>query len=86
MQNSEVGLACNTKKAGIEAVLSHLGDNVGVTYGFGDSENDLTLFSEVDVSVAMGNAIPEVKRLADYVTDSVSEDGVASGLEHLQLV
>ena len=86
MQNSEVGLACNTKKAGIEAVLSHLGDNVGVTYGFGDSENDLTLFSEVDVSVAMGNAIPEVRRLADYVTDSVSEDGVASGLEHLQLV
>ena len=40
----------------------------------------------MDVSVAMGNAIPEVKRLADYVTDSVSEDGVASGLEHLRLV
>lgn len=85
MGNSEVGLACNTKKAGIEAVTERLGDAVGTTYGFGDSENDLTLFSEVDVSIAMGNAIPKVKAVADYVTDSVSCDGVATGLEHFHL-
>lgn len=83
--NSEIGLACNTKKAGIECVLARLGDDAGTTYGFGDSENDLTLFGEVDVSVAMGNAIPAVKQQADYVTDGVLEDGVATGLEHLAL-
>lgn len=86
MQNSEVGLACNTKKVGIEAVLGRLGPAAGTTYGFGDSENDLTLFSEVDVSVAMGNAIPSVKERASYVTDSVLDDGVATGLERLSLV
>lgn len=85
MNNSEVGLACNTKQVGIRTVLDRLGDEAGKTYGFGDSENDLTLFSEVDFSVAMGNAIPAVKKCADYVTDSVLEDGVATGLQHLAL-
>lgn len=85
MDNSEVGLACNTKRAGIEAVLRRLGPAAGTTYGFGDSENDLTLFNEVDVSVAMGNAIPAVKERATYVTDSVLQDGVATGLEHFGL-
>lgn len=86
MGNSEVGLAGNTKQAGIECALAALGERAGTTYGFGDSENDLTLFGEVDVAVAMGNAIPEVKHRAAYVTDSVSEDGVATGLEHFGLI
>lgn len=43
-----------------EAILDYLGD-AGTTYGFGDSENDLSLFEQVDVPVAMGNASPEVR-------------------------
>lgn len=86
MGNSEVGLAGNTKRVGIACALAALGERAGTTYGFGDSENDLALFGEVDVAVAMGNAIPEVKRRATYVTDSVSADGVATGLEHFGLI
>ena len=29
------------------------------------------------LGVAMGNAIPEVKRVADYITDTNENDGVA---------
>lgn len=84
--NSELGLASNTKKAGIRAVLSALGPDAGTTYGFGDAENDLPLFAEVDVRVAMGNAVDALKARADYMTGSVHEDGVVSGLAHFGLI
>lgn len=83
---SEVTTAENTKRAGVLSVLDHLGDRVGTTYGFGDSENDMTLLSQVDVGVAMGNGTPELKALASVVVAPVEEDGVASGLAGLGLL
>ena len=56
------------------------------TYAFGDSENDLAMFEAADVSVAMGQAVPHVRKAADYVTDSCAEDGVATALEALGLI
>ena len=55
-------------------------------YGFGDSENDGSMLSAVDVAVAMGNALPAVRASADYVTDPVWDDGVATALEAFGLV
>ena len=40
----------------------------------------------VDVPVAMGNALPQVKAMAAYVTDRVEQDGVATGLAHFGLI
>ena len=34
-------------------------------------------------AVAMGNAVPEVKQLADYVTSATDQDGIARALIHL---
>ena len=84
--NSEVGMAQNTKQVGVQTVLGYLGDEVGTTYGFGDSENDLALFQAVDVPVAMGNASEEAKRRAKFVCGSVGEDGVAQGMRMLGLI
>lgn len=56
------------------------------TYGFGDSENDLPMLAAVDVSVAMGNALPHVKERADYVTDHAKENGIPHALERLGLI
>lgn len=56
------------------------------TYAFGDSENDLAMFEAADVSVAMGQAVPHVRKAADYVTDSCAEGGVATALEALGLI
>ncbi len=48
---------------------------------FGDDHNDIGLFKTFGYSVAMGNAIPELKELADEITESNDQDGVALILE-----
>ena len=47
----------------------------------GDSTNDLPLFEVGAYRVAMGNAIPELKSLADYIAPSIEEDGAAHVVE-----
>lgn len=43
----------------------------------GDSENDLSMIEYGGLGVAMGNAGEEIKRRADYITDTNNNDGVA---------
>lgn len=52
---------------------------------FGDAQNDLQMFKLAGYAVAMGNAVEEVKKIADYVTTTNNEDGIASALEKLNL-
>jgi Cof subfamily protein (haloacid dehalogenase superfamily) len=47
---------------------------------FGDYNNDLPMFREAGLSVAMGNACQEAKDLADVVTSSNDDDGVAEAI------
>lgn len=51
----------------------------------GDSDNDAAMLQAVGLGVAMGNASPEIKALAHYVTASNEEDGVARALEKFVL-
>nr|WP_230973716.1 Cof-type HAD-IIB family hydrolase [Anaerostipes faecalis] len=51
------------------------------TMAIGDSFNDLDMLNAVGFSVAMGNAEPEVKEIADFITKSNDEDGVAYAIE-----
>ena len=53
---------------------------------FGDSENDLEMLRFAGIGVALGNAEPEVKAAADYVTDDIDCDGVAKALYHYNLI
>ncbi len=47
----------------------------------GDMPNDITMFKKSGVSIAMGNASPEVQRAATYVTASNQEEGFAMAIE-----
>lgn len=47
---------------------------------FGDGQNDATMVSYAGIGVAMGNAADELKAVADEVTDSNEEDGIAHSL------
>jgi HAD superfamily hydrolase (TIGR01484 family) len=49
--------------------------------GVGDSGNDFQLLMASGLKVAMGNALPELKDIADYIAPSVTEDGVADVIE-----
>ena len=46
----------------------------------GDGGNDVAMFERSGLSIAMGNASPEVRCAADFVTDSNSEEGFANAI------
>ena len=48
---------------------------------FGDNGNDIDMFHTAGMSVAVGNALPEVQAEADFVCGTNDEDGVARFLE-----
>ena len=70
----------NSKATGIDAVIQHLGIRLEETMAFGDGGNDIEMLQHVALGVAMGNANEYVKSQADYVTDSVDQDGVAKAI------
>jgi hydroxymethylpyrimidine pyrophosphatase-like HAD family hydrolase len=49
--------------------------------GVGDAGNDIHMLEYAGLSVAMGNAFDDIKAIADYVTHSNEEDGVAHVIE-----
>ena len=48
---------------------------------FGDDMNDKEMLVSMGSGVAMGNAIEEVKVIADYICDTNDNDGVAKWLD-----
>ena len=48
---------------------------------FGDDHNDVGLFKKAGYAIAMGNAIRELKEIADEITADNDENGVAISLE-----
>ena len=51
----------------------------------GDMPNDVLMFAHSGVSIAMGNADPQVKRAARHVTDTNDNDGFAKAVERFVL-
>ena len=56
------------KSVGIKAIVDHFGGNYKDVVVFGDEKNDLSMFIDEWTSIAMGNAIDELKAKATYVT------------------
>ena len=55
------------------------------TIVFGDEMNDMSMFEVAGTGVAMGNAVESIKNVADYVTKTNNEDGIAYYLENFVL-
>ena len=86
-QNRELSPRGIDKGVGVARALAYLGrEGNARTFGFGDSGNDLGMLAAVETAVAMGNAMPEVKALADYVTDDVAHDGTVTAMQHFGLI
>jgi Cof subfamily protein (haloacid dehalogenase superfamily) len=52
----------------------------------GDMPNDVLMFRNSGLSIAMGNASPEVRAQADLVTDSYDDEGFAKAIERFVLL
>lgn len=70
-----------SKASGVELLLQHFGISPSQAMVFGDDYNDMELFAMPAYKVAMFNAAKELKVLADHITDSNDNDGVAKVLE-----
>lgn len=76
----------NTKQKGIDEIINHFGIRLEETMAFGDGGNDISMLRHAAISVAMGNAKDDVKQHADYITDSVDENGIANALRHFSII
>jgi HAD superfamily hydrolase (TIGR01484 family) len=66
-----------TKQHAIEKVAEILHLHKDMIIGVGDGLNDLPLFKACGFRVAMGDAVPGLKAIADYIAPSCIDDGVA---------
>jgi Cof subfamily protein (haloacid dehalogenase superfamily) len=78
VMSSQVG-----KEIAIAAIARNLGITIKDIMCFGDDYNDLELFRAAGHSVAMGNAVDDLKEIASEVTLTNDEDGVAVVLERI---
>lgn len=74
------------KKAGLDIFAKQTQMQLADFMVFGDHLNDSQMIQAAGVGVAMGNARPEVKKVADYVTGSHQRNGIRDALIHFQLV
>jgi Cof subfamily protein (haloacid dehalogenase superfamily) len=74
------------KGKGLEAIADFEHINISETMAFGDGGNDIAIIKKAGIGVAMGNANPELKEVADYITSSVDEDGVKNALLHYGVI
>jgi glycosyltransferase AcbS len=72
-----------TKGAGVERAARLLGFTGTDTVAFGDMPNDIPLLAWAAHGVAVGNAHPALRAVADEVAPRNDEDGVAAVLERL---
>lgn len=50
------------------------------TIAIGDGENDIPMLKAAKLSIAMENAMENVKKIADYITDTNENDGVKKAI------
>ncbi|WP_415951227.1 HAD family hydrolase [Streptomyces sp. KLOTTS4A1] len=72
-----------TKATGLVLAAERMGIAPEATIAFGDMPNDIPMFRWAGHGVAMANAHAELKAVADEVTTSNEEDGVAAVLERI---
>ena len=65
-----------SKGVAINKLLEFTNTKKDETICFGDGVNDLEMFNSCGIKVAMENAIDELKKESDYITDSNEQNGI----------
>jgi len=69
------------KSNAVAALAEYWGIEISQVVAFGDDVNDLDMLKHCGIGVAMGNAVDEIKAVADYVCDTNEDDGIAKWIE-----
>ena len=83
---SDIILSSAGKVKGIEAIMEHFNIRRDETMAFGDEDNDLDMIEYVETGIVMGNGSDNMKKIADYITDSVDDDGILNAVKHFGLI
>lgn len=82
-------LMINSKKAtklnSLKVIANHFNVSKDNIISFGDDYSDMEIFKNSGVSVAMGNAIQELKDIATYVTDDNDNNGIAKYISSINI-
>lgn len=73
------------KGTALEALCKSIGLPVEKTIAVGDEENDQHMIKLAGLGVAMGNARDTIKEIADYITDTNNNHGVAKTIDKFLL-
>lgn len=84
--SGELGVPDVHKATAIEILLKHLNIDVKDTIAFGDGLNDIEMFEFCALGIAMGNAKPGLKEIADEVTDAHDEGGIYNSFKKHGLI
>ena len=74
------------KGKGVKSVMEHFGIPRDKTYAFGDGENDYEMLKAAGHGIAMGQHAALLDEVAEFITLPVSENGIAAGLKHYNLI
>lgn len=70
-----------SKKCAVEFLQNYWALKKEEILTIGDQNNDIALLQAGGLKIAMGNATDELKEIADYITESVYEDGFVAAME-----
>lgn len=76
-----VSHASATKQHAIFEIKKLLDIRTEEIIGVGDAHNDFPLLAACGIKIAMGNAVRELKNIADYIAPDINKDGVAAIIE-----
>ena len=76
----EIGSKDAKKSKGVQFLCHMWGIKPEDVLAIGDQNNDLDLVQCGGIGVAMGNGTPELKECADFVTDTVENDGFVKAI------
>ncbi|MDE0002986.1 MAG: Cof-type HAD-IIB family hydrolase [Rhodospirillaceae bacterium] len=79
----EVTAAGVSKKSAVESVATQFGVQQAEVAAIGDSENDLEMIAWANLGIAVSNAESSVLEVADWITASNDEGGVATALDRI---
>jgi len=85
-ESGEIGPVGIHKGSALERIAEYHGMPVSDTVAFGDSDNDRPMLERAGVGIAMGNATPALKSIADSTTTAFDDDGLFNGFVKLGLI
>lgn len=85
LYNGEISIKGITKATGLKQITNYLNKAIEATVAIGDSLNDLDILQAAGLSICMENGADECKKVADFTTKDISDDGLAYALKHFNL-